>query len=213
MDVVLVQPEIPHNTGCAARLCAALGARLHLVRPLGFSLEDRYLKRAGLDYWPLVDLYVHDDLDACLGALGLSAPPAPRRLMLFSARGGTSLFDVDFAPSDALVFGSESGGLAPAVRAHPAAKAVRIPIHPSIRSLNLANTVAIGLYTAMHSAGVPFPEGEGEYRPHPDRERDVWPHHIAREGTSAGVQDDQPGPRRDPGLGTQGVDVDLGQRP
>ena len=109
MELVLVAPEIPHNSGCAARLAAATGRRLHLVEPLGFSLEDRYLKRAGLDYWPLVDLVVHADLDAAFAALAAgSERPLADRLLLFTARGGTSLFDVAFEPDDLLLFGSES---------------------------------------------------------------------------------------------------------
>src|SRR5512134_713790 len=112
MELVLVHPEIPHNSGCAARLAAALGLRLHLVEPLGFSLEDRYLKRAGLDYWPAVELVVHSDWSAAARALGAAARrPFAERLRLFSARGGTSLFETAFAPDDVLVFGAESSGL------------------------------------------------------------------------------------------------------
>ncbi|MDP6989046.1 MAG: TrmH family RNA methyltransferase, partial [Planctomycetota bacterium] len=112
MEIVLVAPEIPHNTGCAARLAAATGLCLHLVEPLGFSLEDRYLKRAGLDYWPLVDLAVHGDWAAAAGALAASSErPLAERLRLFTARGGASLFACPFEPDDVLVFGSESAGL------------------------------------------------------------------------------------------------------
>ena len=115
MDICLVHPEIPHNTGCAARLSAALGLPLHLVRPLGFSLEDRYLKRAGLDYWPQVELVVHEDLDACLTHFERSGGrELAQRLRPFTARGGTSLFEVGFRDDDVLVFGSESSGLAEA---------------------------------------------------------------------------------------------------
>lgn len=114
MDVVLVHPEIPHNSGCAGRLTAALGVRLHLVKPLGFSLDDRYLKRAGLDYWPLVQLAVHEDWPSALEVLASgSERPVAERLRCFSARGGTSLFASRFAPDDVLVFGSESRGCRP----------------------------------------------------------------------------------------------------
>jgi tRNA (cytidine/uridine-2'-O-)-methyltransferase len=166
VEVVLVHPEIPHNSGCAGRLTAALGTRLHLVEPLGFSLEDRYLKRAGLDYWPHVRLVVHRDLAACLEALqGTSPRPVAERLRLFTARGGVSLFDVPFAADDVLVFGSESKGLPPdLVAAHPDRR-VYLPIAPTIRSLNLANVVAVGLFTAMQRAGVPFPDNDGSYDP------------------------------------------------
>ncbi|MEZ6014281.1 MAG: tRNA (cytidine(34)-2'-O)-methyltransferase [Planctomycetota bacterium] len=166
MEVVLVHPEIPHNSGCAGRLTAALGTRLHLVEPLGFSLEDRYLKRAGLDYWPQVDLVVHPDLEACLATLAAEGTrPLAERLRLFSARGGTTLFDVPFAPDDVLLFGSESRGLPPAlIAAHPERR-VYLPIRPGVRSLNLANVVAVGLFTALHRAGVPFPANDGAYVP------------------------------------------------
>jgi tRNA (cytidine/uridine-2'-O-)-methyltransferase len=166
MDVVLVHPEIPHNTGCAARLAAALGLRLHLVEPLGFSLEDRYLRRAGLDYWPAVELVVHPDLGTCLAALAAESPrPVEQRLRLFTARGGTSLFEQAFEPDDLLVFGSESKGL-PAVllAAHPDAR-VYVPVRPCVRSLNLANVVALAAYTALVRAGVPLPDNDGTYVP------------------------------------------------
>lgn len=153
IDVVLVHPEIPHNSGCAGRLTAAMGARLHLVEPLGFSLEDRYLKRAGLDYWPLVNLTVHRSLEACFEVLGArSARPLEERLRLFSARGGTSLREVAFELGDVLVFGSESKGLPPELLEAHAGRRVRIPIHEGVRSINLANAVAIAVYLATGAA-------------------------------------------------------------
>src|SRR6185436_14678743 len=125
MELVRVHPEIPHNSGCAARLAAALGLRLHLVEPLGFSLEDRYLKRAGLDYWPAVELVVHRDWAAAVRALGEESPrPFADRVRLFSARGGRSLFETDFAPDDVLVFGKESSGLPEELLAAHAARRV-----------------------------------------------------------------------------------------
>jgi tRNA (cytidine/uridine-2'-O-)-methyltransferase len=181
MDVVLVHPEIPHNSGCAGRLTAAVGARLHLVEPLGFSLEDRYLKRAGLDYWPLVDLVVHADLEACLASFD-GARPIEQRLKLFSARGGTSLFETPFAPDDVLLFGSESKGLPAELLAREELRRVYVPVRSGIRSLNLANTVSLALYTAMVRAGVALPDNDGTYAPHPDADVDVWPHHVARPG-------------------------------
>src|SRR5262245_63845836 len=103
MEIVLVRPEIPHSTGCAARLAAALGLRLHLVEPLGFSLEDRYLKRAGLDYWPLVDLFVHRSWEAASASLAAEGRgPLDDRLRLFTARGGGSLFETRFRADDVL---------------------------------------------------------------------------------------------------------------
>ena len=149
MNVVLVHPEIPHNSGCAGRLTAAFGARLHLVEPLGFSLEDRYLKRAGLDYWPLVDLSVHADLDACFAAIeAASERPIADRLRLFTARRGPSIREVAFSPDDVLGFGCESDGLPPALLEQYPERYVRIPISGGVRSLNLANAVASAVFAA-----------------------------------------------------------------
>ena len=176
MDIVLVHPEIPHNSGCAARLAAATGTRLHLVEPLGFSLEDRYLKRAGLDYWPMVDLRVHSDWEALAESLAAgSERPFAERLSLFSARGGVSLFETEFEPDGILVFGSESRGLPPELLEAHAERRIYIPIRKGIRSLNLANVVCLGLYTALSRGGGSLPDNDGSYRAHPDAERDVWP--------------------------------------
>jgi tRNA (cytidine/uridine-2'-O-)-methyltransferase len=186
LDIVLVHPEIPHNSGCAARLAAALGLRLHLVEPLGFSLEDRYLKRAGLDYWPAVELVVHRDWSATARALGSeSRRPFEERLRLFTARGGGSLFETNFAADDVLVFGSESRGLPPdLIAAHPARR-VYLPIRPCVRSLNLANTVAVATYTALVRAGVALPDNDGAYAKDARADEDVWPADVARRGASA----------------------------
>lgn len=153
LDVVLVHPEIPHNSGCAGRLTAAMGARLHLVEPLGFSLEDRYLKRAGLDYWPHVDLTVHPGIDACFDALGAEGRPLVERVRLFTARTGPSIRDATFPGDAVLVFGAESSGLPREVLDAWPDNRVRIPIRREIRSLNLANAIAIGLYAASTGAG------------------------------------------------------------
>lgn len=181
MEIVLVHPEIPHNTGCAARLAAATGLRLHLVEPLGFSLEDRYLKRAGLDYWPLVDLCVHPDWNAASQALDEgSQRPFGQRLRLFSARGGRSLFETPFEPDDLLLFGCESRGLPPELLESHAAQRVYVPVRPGVRSLNLANTVSLGVYTAMVRAGMPLPDNDGKHVAHPRSQDDVWPIERAR---------------------------------
>jgi len=174
MEVLLVHPEIPHNTGCAARLAAATGLALHLVEPLGFSLDDRYLKRAGLDYWPLVDLVVHPDLRAAVTAFG-GPERFAARARLFTARGGTSLFETEFAADDVLVFGSESAGLPRELLERHPTRRVYIPIRPGVRSLNLANAVGLGLYTALVRAGLPLPENDGAHEPHPRAGEDVWP--------------------------------------
>jgi len=141
---VLVAPEIPPNTGSIARLCAATYTRLHLVRPLGFSLDDRYLKRAGLDYWPHVDLHVYDDW-AHFRALHRGV-----RLHLFSARANQSYVEASYAPGDRLVFGSETRGLPRELLAVHAADTRVIPIDsPHVRSLNLSNAVSIVVYEAL----------------------------------------------------------------
>ena len=164
MELVLVHPEIPHNTGCAARLAAALSIRLHLVEPLGFKLEDRYLKRAGLDYWPMVDLCVHTDWAAAAKFFAAdSERPLQDRIRMFSARGGKSLFESDFQGDDLLVFGSESGGIPAELLASYPDNRIYIPIHEGVRSLNLANVVCLGAYTAMVKAGEPLPENAGGY--------------------------------------------------
>lgn len=180
MELVLVHPQIPHNAGCAGRLSAATGVRLHFVEPLGFSLEDRYLKRAGLDYWPLVNLCVHRDWERAAAVLAQgSARPLAQRLRLFTARGGRVLFDVPFEPDDVLVLGSETAGLPPELlEAHPEAK-VYIPIRPGVRSLNLANVACLALYTALNRSGHPLPDNRGAYVPHPQAAEDIWPTDIA----------------------------------
>ena len=185
MDIVLVHPEIPHNTGCAARLAAATGNVLHLVEPLGFSLEDRYLKRAGLDYWPMVELRLHGNWEALSTALSTnSARALGERLRLFTSRGGTSLFDTAFERDDVLVFGCESMGLPhELVDAHTAQR-VYIPVARGVRSLNLANVVCLSVYTAMVRAGVPLPDNDGSYEAHPLANEDLWP--ISRVRRSGG---------------------------
>jgi tRNA (cytidine/uridine-2'-O-)-methyltransferase len=151
LHVVLVHPEIPPNTGSIARLCAATGVALHLVRPLGFSLEDRYLKRAGLDYWPHVDLHVHDSWDEALASV------VPRTLVCFSARARLSYVDAPLAsaPPTLLVFGSETGGLPPAILAAHREQTFRIPIlTPHVRSLNLSNAVSVVVYESLRQRGL-----------------------------------------------------------
>lgn len=181
MEIVLVHPEIPHNTGSAARLAAATGLRLHLVEPLGFSLEDRYLKRAGLDYWPMVDLCVHPDWDAAVRVLGSNSDlPLGQRLRLFSARGGNSLFATAFEPDDILVFGSESKGIPRALLDEFGERRVYVPIRNGIRSLNLASTVCLCAYTAMNVAGVALPDNDGSYVAHPNAKDDLRASNIAK---------------------------------
>lgn len=147
--VVLVRPEIPQNTGSIARLAAAVRARLHLVGPLGFSLEDRYLKRAGLDYWPLVDLRTYSGWDE-FAAIG-----SARRVKYFSARAANSYLSARYEPGDFLIFGSETKGLGVDFLRGREAATYRIPIfEPGVRSLNLANAVSIVLYEALRQTGM-----------------------------------------------------------
>lgn len=147
MQVVLVEPEIPQNTGSVARLCAATKTPLHLVGRLGFSLEDRYLKRAGLDYWPLVELHVHPDWASFLSVV------RPIRLFGFSSHGDASYAALRFESGDALVFGGESKGL-PAGLRRQLAPLYRIPLaEPRVRSLNLANAVSIVLFEGLRQLG------------------------------------------------------------
>lgn len=143
LNIVLLHPEIPHNTGTIGRLCVGLDAALHIIRPIGFNLSDRNLRRAGLDYWPHLRLHVHDSWNAFLEA------EAPRRMMLASTKGSTSYLDWRFALGDYVVFGSESSGLPTALYSDHADLLHRIPMPgPHARSINLANAAAIVLYEA-----------------------------------------------------------------
>lgn len=142
--VVLVEPEIPPNTGNIARLCAATGSTLHLVGPLGFRLTSRELKRAGLDYWKSVDMVRHDNFESFLAAV------KPAGFFLFSARGTRSYLDISFKPGDALIFGGESKGLPAEIVQSHADKILTIPMkNNAVRSLNLATAVGIVLYEAL----------------------------------------------------------------
>jgi tRNA (cytidine/uridine-2'-O-)-methyltransferase len=153
LAVVLVQPEIPGNTGNVIRLTANTGTELHLVRPLGFCMDDRDLKRAGLDYHEYTRVRVHSDFAACRAAID---PGATRRWFAFTTQGARSLYDARFAPDDVLVFGRETAGLADAILAAfgPDAR-LRIPMQPQMRSLNLSNAVAVAVYEAWRQAGFP----------------------------------------------------------
>ncbi len=143
-NVVLVEPEIPPNTGAIARLCAATGSRLHLVGPLGFRLTDAKLRRAGLDYWDNVDMTRHPDLPACLHSAGTSTA------YYFSTRGTAPYSAVGYQPGDVLVFGSESRGLPATVLDATPDRVLGIPMLTGrVRSLNLATAVAIVLFEAL----------------------------------------------------------------
>lgn len=157
MDLVLFQPEIAPNTGNVARLCAAASVTLHLIEPLGFKLEDKYLKRAGLDYWPMVDMHVWPDLPSLLQTL------PGRRLITTSAREGAAAHRFSFAADDVLILGRETSGLPPWVYDLTPHR-VRIPFAPErytgpehqnagVRSLNLSTSAGIVLYFALAASG------------------------------------------------------------
>lgn len=151
MRLVLYQPEIPPNTGNVARLCAALRTPLHLIEPLGFKIDDKHLKRAGLDYWPFVDLSVHPHWAAFESAAIASDPAA--RVVLTSARAGTPLNEYVFRPGDAIVLGQETKGLPDFLHdLYP--DRVRIPIAcESVRSLNMSTAAGILLFEALRQTG------------------------------------------------------------
>ena len=158
MHVILHRPEIPPNTGNVIRLCANTGAQLHLVRPLGFEIDDRQLKRAGLDYHEYARMQVHDDLDAALAAITAQAGTPPRMFAL-STRGRVRFDAPDYREHDAFLFGSETAGLPPEVLARvPEAQRLRLPMRPGNRSLNLSNAVAVMVFEAWRQAG--FAGGE-----------------------------------------------------
>ena len=142
LNVVLVEPQIPQNTGNIARTCAATGARLHLVEPMGFAVDDKKLKRAGLDYWHLLDITYYNGMDdlfaRCPGPFFYFTTKAPRRYT-----------DVQYPDGAYLVFGREDAGLPEALLAQNPERCVRLPMIPDARSLNLSNTVAVGVYEAL----------------------------------------------------------------
>ncbi len=151
--VILHRPEIPPNTGNVIRLCANTGARLHLVKPLGFDIDDKQLRRAGLDYHEYAAMQVHDDLDAALAAIS-KIEGAPPRVFALSTRGSTRFDRIDYRPGDAFLFGSETAGLPQAVLdAIPDAQRLRLPMRPDNRSLNLSNTVAVMVFEAWRQQG------------------------------------------------------------
>ena len=154
LQVVLVQPEIPPNTGNVIRLCANTGARLHLVRPLGFQLDDRSLRRSGLDYHDIADVRVHDDIDACLAAL--------QGCRLFAVETGARQRHTDpaYVPGDAFLFGAETRGLDAGILARVGEeRRLSIPMVPGNRSLNLGNSVAVVVYEAWRQLGFIPPPG------------------------------------------------------
>ena len=143
--IVLVEPEIPPNTGNIIRLCANTGAYLHLVEPLGFPLDDAKMRRAGLDYHEYATMRVHHNWTAYLEAMN----PDPERLFALTTHGSRSFSTVEFQRGDVFVFGSETRGLSPSLRdSFPEHQRIRLPMRPNNRSLNLSNSVAVVVYEA-----------------------------------------------------------------
>ena len=150
LDVVLVHPEIPPNAGNAIRLAANTGARLHLVEPLGFSMDDRQLRRAGLDYHELANVTVHPDWRACRSRL------SGRRFFAFTTSGVRSCYDVRYRPDDVFVFGAETAGLPKSIlEEFSPDERLRLPMRPGNRSLNLSNAVAVAVFEAWRQLGFP----------------------------------------------------------
>lgn len=149
LNIVLFEPEIPQNTGNIARTCAATGSRLHLIKPFGFEISDRQLKRAGLDYWYLVDVRVYENLD------DFFAKNRVRQMRLFSTKSPRCYTDVNYADECFLIFGPETRGLPEEfLRAHEA-DCVRIPMISEARSLNLSNSAAVGVFEALRQLSFP----------------------------------------------------------
>lgn len=151
LHIVLHQPEIPPNTGNVGRTCVALGAKLWLVRPLGFDLSEKALRRAGLDYWPYLQIQVVDDWDALLQHF--SAP----RVWLFTKKADQCYTDAKFQKGDVLVFGKETAGLPPEILEQFPGRKLRIPIRPQVRSLNLSCSVGVAAFEAFRQLQVAGP--------------------------------------------------------
>ena len=149
VNIVLVEPEIPHNTGAIARTCAATGARLHLIKPLGFDISDKAVKRCGLDYWWLVDISVYENLDEYFEKNG------DENLWLATTKAPRAYSEVDMSGDVSLMFGKETAGLPEWLRMKYRDRCVRIPMVSDARSLNLSNSAAILAYEALRQQGFP----------------------------------------------------------
>ena len=157
MHIVLIEPEIPGNTGNIARLCAVSGIELHLVKPLGFSVEDKYLKRAGLDYWHLVKVHYHENFSEVLRLF------AGRQFYYCSKKAPRSYDAVSYAEDDLLVFGKETAGIPETLLEEHWEDCIRIPMRPGARSLNLSSAAAIVAYEAMRQIGFPGLDASGHW--------------------------------------------------
>lgn len=143
---MLHEPEIPNNTGNIGRTCVATGCELHLIHPLGFELSEKACRRAGLDYWPRLDVHEHDSWEAFV------ASRAARRMWLFSTKGSRSAFDASFMPGDAMVFGKETAGLPESLLERHRDRVLTLPMVPEERSLNLATVVCAAVYEGVRQA-------------------------------------------------------------
>ncbi len=157
LNVVLVEPEIPQNAGNIARTCAVTGSKLHLVRPLGFEVSDKYLKRAGLDYWHLVDIYYYDSIEEVMEKFYNG-----KNFFFFSTKAKHVHSDVQYNDGDFLVFGKETKGLPESLLEKHYDECVRLPMMNETRSLNLSNSVCVGVYEALRQLGYPNLTVEGE---------------------------------------------------
>ena len=155
LNIVLLEPEIPHNTGAIARTCAATGARLHLIKPLGFDISDKAVKRAGLDYWHLVDVRVYEDLD------DFFSKNQPVCMRLFCTKAPRRYDEADYPDGSYLFFGKETKGLPETFLAEHYDACVRIPIRAEARSLNLSNSVAVGVFEALRQQSFPHLQEQG----------------------------------------------------
>jgi len=149
VDIVLVEPEIPHNTGAIARTCAATGARLHLIKPLGFDISDRMVKRCGLDYWHLVDISVYENIDEYFSKNG------DNNIYLATTKAPRAYHEADMSKDVAILFGKETAGLPQWLREKYRHRCIRIPMVSEARSLNLSNSAAILAYEALRQQGFP----------------------------------------------------------
>lgn len=159
LNIVLVEPEIPHNTGAIARTCAATGARLHLVKPLGFDISDKMVKRCGLDYWWLVDICVYENIDEYFEKNG------DENIWLATTKAPCAYSEADFSTENVtIMFGKETAGLPQWLRDKYRDRCIRIPMVSEARSLNLSNSAAILAYEALRQQGFPGLQGFGEMK-------------------------------------------------
>lgn len=155
IDIVLVEPEIPSNTGNISRTCAVTGARLHLVEPLGFDISEKAVRRAGLDYWDKLELHLYSDIDAFF------QKNRDKQFFLATTKAPRSYHEADLTGNIMLVFGKETAGLPEALLERYPERCIRIPMRDNLRSLNLSNSVAVILYEALRQQGFPGLSGEG----------------------------------------------------